>query len=130
MNNLVVSGKGLVIDKELGLRGTFKKLTSLLGVELLDIEISDVFMVTRRSGPVLIVKLINTQRKLELMRWDRWDLEEFDYEVIYIPGKSNLAADALSRIKIESKELQIQVKSVSHAMSLANELRQQMTQPP
>lgn len=35
----------------------------------------------------------------------RMDLEEFNYDVVYIKGKDNVAADALSRIAITSDEL-------------------------
>jgi hypothetical protein len=65
VNNIVVSG--LKIDKECGLRENFRNLTSLLGMELSDAEISDIFMVQRKAGPVLIVKLVNTKTKLDLM---------------------------------------------------------------
>lgn len=40
----------------------------------------------------------------KLIRW-RLKLEEFDYEIIYKPGKINSNADALSRVKIEEINL-------------------------
>jgi RNase H-like domain found in reverse transcriptase/Reverse transcriptase (RNA-dependent DNA polymerase)/Retroviral aspartyl protease len=36
----------------------------------------------------------------------RWDLEEFEYEVKYITGKTNAGADALSRIVLTSNTLE------------------------
>lgn len=42
----------------------------------------------------------------------RLKLEEFDFTVNYIKGKDNAMADALSRIKLESKELKDMCKSV------------------
>lgn len=35
----------------------------------------------------------------------RLDLEEFDFDAQYVPGKTNFGADALSRIKIDSEIL-------------------------
>ena len=40
---------------------------------------------------------------LRLVRW-RLFLEEYEYEIIYKPGKMNTNADALSRIRINSEE--------------------------
>lgn len=46
----------------------------------------------------LTYSLTNANNKI--IRW-RLALEEFDYEIIYKPGKQNVVADALSRIKPE-----------------------------
>lgn len=46
----------------------------------------------------LTYSLTNANNKI--IRW-RLALEEFDYEIIYKPGKQNVVADALSRIKTE-----------------------------
>lgn len=46
----------------------------------------------------LTYSLTNTNNKL--VRW-KLALEEFDYEIIYKPGKQNIVADALSRIKTD-----------------------------
>ncbi|MGL4388093.1 MAG: reverse transcriptase domain-containing protein, partial [Brevinema sp.] len=49
--------------------------------------------------------LLNTKppASSRLMRW-RLKLEEYDFEIIYKEGKTNLNADSLSRIKIDSYE--------------------------
>ena len=55
------------------------------------------------------LKFLQTQPNLS-KRQARWLelLAEFDYEIVHRPGKSNVVADALSRLnKIESEELGI-----------------------
>jgi hypothetical protein len=42
----------------------------------------------------------------KLTRW-RLALEEFDYEIEYIPGKSNKVADALSRVELFNNDMEI-----------------------
>lgn len=49
----------------------------------------------------LIYSLTNTNDKI--VRW-KLNLGEFDYEIVYKPGKQNVIADALSRIKTETRE--------------------------
>lgn len=54
----------------------------------------------------------NPTSKLTRMRVD---LEEFDFDVQYVPGKTNFGADALSRIKINTeilKDMSVQNQSV------------------
>ncbi|HBS53814.1 MAG TPA: hypothetical protein DD806_07425 [Flavobacterium sp.] len=51
---------------------------------------------------IYLFTMKNPTSKLTRMRWD---LEEFDYEIKYIQGKTNHGADALSRICIDSEEL-------------------------
>lgn len=53
-----------------------------------------------------------------LMRW-RIRLEEYDYKIIYKPGKSNLNADALSRAVPETK-IQVMTRSQQKAKLDAN----------
>lgn len=54
---------------------------------------------TVRSDPLIsLYKLKNPTGKLARLKID---LEEFDFTVEHIPGRNNVAADALSRIKIE-----------------------------
>jgi hypothetical protein len=66
-NNIVVSGPGVMIDREKSLFENFKRITSLLKFELAVNDVSDVFLVKRRSGPALIVKLVATSTKIQLM---------------------------------------------------------------
>lgn len=51
---------------------------------------------------VYLFSMKNPSSKLTRMRVD---LEEFDFDVQYVPGKTNYGADALSRIKIDSETL-------------------------
>lgn len=44
----------------------------------------------------LIYSLTNSNDKI--VRW-KLQLSEFDYEIVYKPGKQNVVADALSRIQ-------------------------------
>lgn len=50
----------------------------------------------------------------KLVRW-RLSLEEFDYEIKYRKGTQNVVADGLSRIKIESSDLNVSENSVQNA---------------
>ena len=51
---------------------------------------------------VFLFSMKNPSSKLTRMRLD---LEEFDFDVQYVPGKTNFGADALSRIKIDTETL-------------------------
>lgn len=51
---------------------------------------------------IYLFSLKNPSSKLTRMRWD---LEEYNFEVEYIKGKSNVLSDALSRIQITSDSL-------------------------
>lgn len=51
---------------------------------------------------VYLFGMKNPSSKLNRMRLD---LEEFDFEIEFLAGKANVAADALSRIIIDSDEL-------------------------
>jgi hypothetical protein len=51
---------------------------------------------------IFLYSMKNPSSKLTRMRWD---LEEFNYIVKYIPGSSNCGADALSRIELDSEKL-------------------------
>jgi hypothetical protein len=66
-NNIVVSGAGMKIDREKSLLENLKGVTSLLKFDLADSDVSDIFMVKRKSGPALIVKLVSTTTKIRLM---------------------------------------------------------------
>lgn len=56
----------------------------------------------------------------------RVDLENFDFEIEFVPGKSNVVTDALSRIKVTPNEfksmsiLQVQTRSMLSKPSLVN----------
>ena len=52
----------------------------------------------------LTYKQFNTER---VMRW-RLILEEYGPELIYIQGKKNVVADALSRLDLETEDLKVQ----------------------
>lgn len=73
-----------------------------------------------------LVYLFNiTQSSDRLMRW-RIQLEEYDFKVLYIPGKGNVVADTLSRIELcnldtagqITKELSGEIKS--HKTKISN----------
>lgn len=53
---------------------------------------------------VYLFKIEDPSSKLTRMRLD---LEEFDFDVVYIRGKENVGADALSRIEITSEHLKL-----------------------
>jgi RNase H-like domain found in reverse transcriptase len=57
-------------------------------------------ILTDHKPLVYLFAMKNPTSKLTRMRWD---LEEFQYSVEYVPGKSNSVADALSRISIDSE---------------------------
>jgi hypothetical protein len=59
-------------------------------------------ILTDHKPLVYLFTMKNPTSKLTRMRWD---LEEFDYEVGYITGKTNFVADALSRIEVNSEML-------------------------
>lgn len=65
---------------------------------------------------VYLFGMKNPSSKLTRMRLE---LEEFDFQVEFVPGKSNVVADALSRININSEELKnmniLQVRTRSMA---------------
>lgn len=66
-NNIVVSGTGLKIDKDKSPMENFLSLTSVLKFEISATDVSDIFLVNRKSGPALIVKLIRSTTKMLLM---------------------------------------------------------------
>lgn len=49
----------------------------------------------------------------KLIRW-RLKLEEFNYEIVYKKGKVNTNADALSRIKVNSPDLNLQELNINN----------------
>ena len=61
------------------------------------------FVIKTDHRPLIyLFSLKNPSSKLTRMRWD---LEEYNFEVEYIKGKSNVLSDALSRIQITSDTL-------------------------
>ena len=82
------------------------------------------FLVRTDHRPlVYLFGMKNPSSKLTRMRID---LEEFDFEVEFVPGKSNVVADALSRINITSDKLksinilQVQTRSMLRKPCLVN----------
>ena len=63
---------------------------------------------------VFLFKMKNPSPKLTRIRID---LEEFGYDVVYIKGKENVVADALSRIITTSEELKHISMLVVHTKS-------------
>ncbi|XP_036142141.1 uncharacterized protein LOC118645372 [Monomorium pharaonis] len=51
-----------------------------------------------------------------LMRW-RLKLEEFDYEIVYKPGKTNTNADGLSRIPVNAIDSYLSDEDIEHILS-------------
>lgn len=58
----------------------------------------------------------------------RLDLGEFNFDVIYIAGKENVGADALSRIVITSEQLQNMQMLVVNTRSMQKTKSMQSTQ--
>lgn len=56
-------------------------------------------------------------------------LEEYDYVIEYVKGKENAAADALSRIKVTSKELK-EMNECLHAMVMTRAQKRQLDAAP
>ncbi|XP_063385520.1 uncharacterized protein LOC134671590 [Cydia fagiglandana] len=56
-------------------------------------------------------------------------LEEYDYVVEYVKGKDNVAADALSRIRITSEELKEMNEHVINVMTRAQKRRMDAVSP-
>ena len=82
------------------------------------------FVVRTDHRPLIyLFGMKNPSSKLTRMRLD---LEEFDFEIEFVPGKSNVVADALSRIMLDSNKLkemtmlQVQTRSMQSKSSLAN----------
>lgn len=82
------------------------------------------FLVRTDHRPlVYLFGMKNPSSKLTRMRID---LEEFDFEVEFVPGKSNVVTDALSRINITSDKLksinilQVQTRSMQRKPCLVN----------
>lgn len=76
------------------------------------------FLVRTDHRPLIyLFGMKNPSSKLVRMRMD---LEEFDFEVEFVPGKSNVVADALSRININADKLkEIQILQVQTRSMLA-----------
>jgi small-conductance mechanosensitive channel len=67
VNNIVVSGSGLKLEAGKSQMEKLKAVTTLLNYDLMDGDVSDIFSVKRRTGPILIVKLVSTTTKINLM---------------------------------------------------------------
>lgn len=65
---------------------------------------------------IYLFSLKNPSSKLTRMRWD---LEEYNFEVEYIKGKSNVLSDALSRIQVTSETLK-QMYIITRSMTRHN----------
>lgn len=77
--------------------------------------------------PLTFIK--NSTKNSKILRW-RLDLENFDYDVQYKEGKTNVVADALSR-KIENKEiLNINISEMSTSDSEQLAAASQQNNPP
>lgn len=66
-----------------------------------------------------LVYLFNLKDPSSRLLKFRLVLEEYDYEISYVPGKGNAAADALSRVCLSSKELNEMHESVIRVMTRA-----------
>lgn len=58
------------------------------------------FTLVTDHKPLTFIK--TSDKNPKILRW-RLDLEAFDYDIVYKEGKTNVVADALSRIKIDEK---------------------------
>jgi hypothetical protein len=67
VNNIVVSGSGVKLEKEKSPMENFKMITNLLNYDLKEGDVSDIFLIKRKAGPSLIVKLVSTTTKINLM---------------------------------------------------------------
>lgn len=75
------------------------------------------FIIRTDHRPLIyLFSLKNPASKLTRMRWD---LEEYNFEVQYIKGKTNVLSDALSRIQITSDTLK-QMYIVTRSMTRKN----------
>lgn len=49
-------------------------------------------------------------------------LEEYDFKVVYVKGRDNVAADALLRIEMESEELKAMNEHIISALTRAKDV--------
>jgi len=63
-----------------------------------------------------------------LMRW-RIELDEFDFNIIYKPGKYNINADALSRIELETADQSKFINVVTRSQTKSQTTQPNSTQP-
>lgn len=75
---------------------------------------------------IYLYKLKNPSSKLTRLRLD---LEEYKFEIVHISGKSNVVADALSRISIEDLKDQCDHEILAITRSMTNKQNQIELQP-